>query len=175
MILTPTRNPALSNDMEMLGAGSTFHDEFCGLLEGAHIFNDLEWQEIEILSNYMQAYRAKRGITLFHEGEIGDYMCLILEGQVNILKEAQDAGEKVVSVVDRGKTLGEMAMVDGEPRSATAVTATDTKLAMLTRHNFNRLIQEKPALAVKILMKVARLLSQRLRRTSGILVDYLEG
>jgi CRP-like cAMP-binding protein len=161
--------------LELLGAGSAFHDEFCGLLEGAHLFNDLEWLEIEALSNYMQAYRADRNVTLFREGESGDYMCLILKGQVDIYKEARNTEDKIVSSVDGGKTLGEMSMVDGEPRSATAVTAEETTLAILTRANFNRLIQDKPALGVKVLMKVARLLSQRLRRTSGILIDYLEG
>ncbi len=168
-------NTASSGELELLGAGSAFHDEFCRMLENSNIFNDLEWQEIEALSNYMQAYRADRNVTLFREGDSGDYMCLILEGQVDILKEARDAEDRIVSSVDRGKTLGEMAMVDGEPRSASAITASETTLAILTRHNFSRLAQEKPALGVKILMKVARLLSQRLRRTSGILVDYLEG
>lgn len=174
-MITPFGDIASSGKVELLGAGSAFHEEFCGLLEGTRIFNDFDWQEIEALSTYMQAYRAAPNATLFREGDRGDYMCLILGGQVNILKEAHDSEDKIVSSVDTGKTLGEMSMVDGEPRSATAVTADDTTLAILTRASFNRLIQDKPALGVKILMKVARLLSQRLRRTSGILVDYLEG
>lgn len=174
-MITQNRTPASSGELELLGIGTAFHEEFCGLLENTHIFNDFEWHEIEALSAYLQAYRAERNVTLFREGERGDYMCLILEGQVDILKEAHDAGDKIVSSVDTGKTLGEMSMVDGEPRSASAITATDTTLAILTRANFNRLVQDKPALGVKILMKIARLLSQRLRRTSGILVDYLEG
>lgn len=173
-MFTRGKNFAPSDRLELLGAGSAYHEEFYGLLESSRIFNDLEWQEIETLTNYMQAYHADRNVTLFHEGDSGDYMCLILDGQVDILKEASDAEERIVSSVDRGKTLGEMSMVDGEPRSATAITATPTTLAILTRSNFNRLTQEKPGLAVKILLKVARLLSQRLRRTSGILVDYLE-
>lgn len=169
-----TRNFTSSGELQLLGAGSAYRDEFYSLLESSRIFNDLEWQEIETLTSYMQAYRADRNVTLFHEGDGGDYMCLILDGQVDVLKEAHDAEERVVASVDRGKTLGEMSMVDGEPRSATAITATPTTLAILTRSNFNRMTHEKPGLAVKILFKVARLLSQRLRRTSGILVDYLE-
>lgn len=178
MLPTPkppnTGQSNLSAPMEMLGVGTNFHNEFCSMLESSVMFRDLEWSEIEALSSYMKAYRVRKGTKLFREGENGNYMCLVIEGKVDIRKENKDFEDKVVSFVDNGKTLGEMAVVDGEPRSATAITAMDTTLAILTRENFNRLIHEKPALGVKILMKIARLISQRLRRTSGILVDYLD-
>lgn len=169
-----TRKTTSPDPLELLGAGTQFHDEFCGMLESSQMFNDLEWPEIEALSNYMKGYRVREGATLFREGENGNYMCLVIEGRVDIHKENRDFEDKIVTSIDGGKTLGEMAMVDGEPRSATATAATETTLAILTRDSFNRLIKEKPALGVKILMKISRLLSQRLRRTCGILVDYLE-
>lgn len=169
-----TRTTTSSDPLELLGAGTHFHDEFCGMLESSQMFNDLEWSEIEALSNYMKGYRVREGATLFREGENGNYMCLVIDGRVDVHKENRDFEDKIVTSIDSGKTLGEMAMVDGEPRSATAIAATETTLAILTRDSFNRLIKEKPALGVKILMKISRLLSQRLRRTCGILVDYLE-
>jgi CRP-like cAMP-binding protein len=67
-----------------------------------------------------------------------------------------------------------MALIDGEPRSATCITAMPCKLVILTKENFLRILAEQPGLGVKIVMKIARLLSQRLRKTSGMLVDYLE-
>lgn len=169
------KRPVASDSLEPLGSGSRFQDEFCGMLEDSPMFNGLDWSEIRTLSNHMKAYRVCEGTILFREGDDGSYMCLVIEGQVDIHKENRDFEDKVVSSVEDGKTFGEMAMVDGEPRSASAIVAMETTLAILTRDDFNRLVQEKPALGVKILMRIARLLSQRLRRTSGILVDYLEG
>ncbi|MDP1997148.1 MAG: hypothetical protein Q8J90_08100, partial [Gallionella sp.] len=64
---------------------------------------------------------------------------------------------------------------DGEPRSATAVVIETSTLAVLTQENFLLIMRDKPALSAKLLLKIAQLLSQRLRLTSGILVDYLEG
>ena len=71
-------------------------------------------------------------------------------------------------------SLGEMTIVDGEPRSATAVAVASSTLAVLTQENFLLIMRDKPALSAKLLLKIAQLLSQRLRLTSGILVDYLE-
>lgn len=157
-----------------IGAGVSFRKELCNMIGTTQMFGDFEWHDIETLSNYMQAYEAGKGSTLFAEGEIGDFLCLIVEGKVDVFKEDVHQKMKNVASVGPGKTLGEMAIIDGEPRSATAIVAEPAMLAVLTMANFERIVHEKPALATKILLKIARLLSQRLRRTSGQLVDHLE-
>jgi CRP-like cAMP-binding protein len=101
-------------------------------------------------------------------------MCIVLEGKLEVRKEDTQRVDKTVSTVLPGRSLGEMTIVDGEPRSATAVVVQTSMLAVLTQQNFKRIMQEKPALSAKLLLEIARLLSQRLRMTSGILVDYLE-
>ena len=73
-----------------------------------------------------------------------------------------------------GKTLGEMAVVDGEPRSATCVAKRECVLLLLTKDNFQCIVRQRPGLAVKLLVVIAKLLSQRLRQVSGVLVDYLD-
>lgn len=167
--------PSGIESLKLMGTGTAFHQELCEMIEASKMFGDFEWHDIEALSRHMQAYEASAGTTLFHEGETGDYLCLVIEGKVEIYKEDRNAQEKIVAVITAGKTLGEMAIVDGEPRSATAVMAEPTILAILTRTSFQRIAAEKPALATKIMLKIARLLSQRLRQTSGLLVDFLEG
>jgi CRP-like cAMP-binding protein len=159
--------------LELLGAGTSFQREMCNLLAESRIFNDLEWSEIDLLSRFMQAYRANEGTVIFREGELGDCLCLILAGQVEIHKGDQHDEDRVVAVVGPGKTLGEMSVIDGERRSASCVARSDTTLTLLTKGNFEKLLQEHPALGVKILTKIARLLSQRLRSACGQLVDYL--
>lgn len=165
----------LFSSLKPVGTDHTFRGEFRDMIESTQMFGDFEWRDIEALSGYMQAYEASSGTTLFHEGENGHYMCLVIEGNVDIYKEDHNDKEKIVASVGAGKTLGEMAIVDGEPRSATAIVSGPATLAILTKDNFLRIVSEKPALAAKILLKIARLLSQRLRHTSGQLVDYLEG
>ncbi len=143
------------------------------MIGATQMFDDFEWHDIEALADYMQAYEAGKGTVLFREGQGGDFLCLIIEGKVDIVKEDIDGKRKTIAVVGPGKTLGEMAIIDGEPCSATAIVSEPVVLTILTQANFFRIINEKPALATKILLKLARLLSQRLRLASGLLVDRL--
>ena len=172
--MTDQKKSSSLDSLKLIGTGRAFRAELCDMIATTQIFGDFEWHDIEVLADYMQAYEASDGTTLFHEGEAGNYLCLIIKGKVSIYKEDQHEKEKIVSTISAGKTLGEMAIIDGEPRSATAVVAGPATLGILTKSNFLRIVSEKPALAARILMKVSRLLSQRLRQTSGLLVDYLE-
>jgi hypothetical protein len=149
-------------------------DRIAAMLEKVQMFKDLEWVQIEMLSGYFQLYRAAPGTTLFREGDRGDFMCVVLRGTLEIHKENNKHIDKTVTTVFPGRSLGEMTIVDGEPRSATAVAVEQSLLAVLTRESFFQIMREKPALSAKLLLKIAQLLSQRLRLTSGILVDYLE-
>ncbi len=160
--------------LRQIGAGPSFREALCNMIGASQMFGDFDWHDIEMLSSYMQAYDADKGMVLFREGEAGDFLCLIIEGKVDIFKEDVQRKEKNVATVGPGKTLGEMAIIDGEPRSASAIVAEQAILTLLTKANFERIVREKPALATKILLKISRLLSQRLRRTSGLLVDHLE-
>jgi CRP-like cAMP-binding protein len=67
-----------------------------------------------------------------------------------------------------------MALLDGQPRSATAVAAEDLVLLVFTRPELDKLVEAKPRLGVKLLWKLARFLSQRLRQTSGALAEHLD-
>lgn len=174
MPLKSAGNGKLSERLVLMGAGSHFQEDLCGMLESTWMFGDFGWHEIKTLAYYLQAYEAAEHTLLFREGEPGSFMCLVVEGSVGIFKEDSNMAEKCVALVGHGKTLGEMAIIDGEPRSATCITATAAKIILLTKENFLRILDDHPALGVKIVMKVARLLSQRLRKTSGLLVDYLE-
>ncbi len=66
-----------------------------------------------------------------------------------------------------------MALFDGEPRSASAIAAESAMIMMLTKDSFDRLVRELPGLAAKLLLVLGKLLSQRLRQTSGKLIDFI--
>ena len=144
------------------------------LLDETRWSRDFSWQEIEVLARHMDIHTVAAGEVIFHEGAPGEYMALVVRGRVRVLKEDSLGRRRRITTIVGGKTLGEMSLVDSEPRSATAEADTDTVLLVLTRDSLARLIADYPGLGVKLLTNLARMLSQRLRRTSGILVEYLE-
>lgn len=160
--------------LEPLGAGEISMGEIRTMLDGTQMFRDFEWSQIEALSAYIELYRAAPGTVLFREGDQGDFMCVVLQGRLDIRKKDAQHDDKMVATVHAGRSLGEMAMVDSEARSATAVVTEPAVLAVLTQDSFMSITHDKPALAVKLLLKISQLISQRLRHTSGVLVDYLE-
>jgi len=81
---------------------------------------------------------------------------------------------RLIAVIEEGKTLGEMSMIDGEPRFATCVAVEPALVAVLSRDALALVILEQPMLGAKILMQLAVMLSQRLRVTSTRLVDYVD-
>lgn len=159
---------------EHLSPAPVSKKEICEMIADAQLFADFEWKEIDAMADYVRCCVVTAGSVLFNEGDPGSYMCLLIRGQVEILKN--DRNDKPLSMVaiTPGKTIGEMSIIDGEPRSATCIASEDSVLLLLTKDNYRRLIKERPVLAVHILSKLAKLMSQRLRGVSGQLVEYLE-
>lgn len=150
------------------------HRDRAELLDDTSWSRDFEFQEIEILARHMDLQTVPAGEEIFHEGSAGEYMALVVRGRVRILKEDSLGRRRRITTIVAGKTLGEMSLIDNEPRSATAFADADTLLLVLTRPQFQRLVETYPGLGVKFLTNLARMMSQRLRRTSGILVEFLE-
>ncbi len=72
------------------------------------------------------------------------------------------------------QTFGEMALLDGEPRSATGVAAEDSIIFFISKKNLLDVAEDHPKLGFQILWKISKLMSQHLRSTTGKLVDYME-
>jgi CRP/FNR family transcriptional regulator, cyclic AMP receptor protein len=159
--------------MCLLGGGATFRAEMLAMMEQVDLLGDLAWREIEVLATYMQAYEAEPGSMVFQEGEPGDYMGLLVGGRVVIRKEAEGVKEAVISIEGQGRSIGEMALIDREPRSASCKVLESATLLILTRKEFERLGMQHPGIALKLLMRISRLISRRLRLTSGQLVEHL--
>lgn len=159
--------------LELIGDGEGFRETLCGMIEAVPMFSELSHSDVQSLSGYLRAYEAKKGTAIFKEGAKGMFMCVVIRGRVDILKESQEREQKKVAVVRPGKSMGEMSLLDELPYSATAVAAEDTQLLLLTRMNFLRLGEERPLLCNAVLRQIARLMSLRLRQTTGVLLDYL--
>ena len=159
--------------MELIGEGESFKHELCDMIESAQMFSDFPRSDTEIVAGYARAYSVKKGTTIFKEGGKGSFMCLVVDGRVDVYKE-NDGDTKRLTAIRPGKTMGEMALLDELPHSATTIAVEDTTLVLITKFHFDRLNEEHPALGNRILRKIAKLLSLRLRQTTGILSDYLE-
>ncbi len=163
----------LPKGMELIGYGPSFKDRICELLESIQILNDFTRSEIELMASYVHAYEAPAKTVVIREGRRSSYMCLLAEGKLNVYKEADAQEVKRLAVIRPGKTVGEMSLIDELPPSATAVSAGDCVLLLLTRQSFERMEQEHPRLGLRLMHKLAQLISYRLRQTSGVLIDYL--
>jgi CRP/FNR family transcriptional regulator, cyclic AMP receptor protein len=145
------------------------------LLEETQWSKDFSWNQIVNLSGYFKAYRAIKGAELFHEGQREHSLGIIISGEIDIVKYDFQQKETVLARLRAGQTFGEMSLIDDEPRSATAVAVNDVTFLFITLDEFIRLGKEKAPLAFALLWKISRQISQRLRRTSGQLIEHLSG
>jgi CRP-like cAMP-binding protein len=153
-----------------LGDATSFVDRILEIIEHIRLFEDFERGEIEILAAQMRCYRAPAGVTIIREGDSGDFMAIPLDGQCEIVKNDPTGAPQRIGLAGPGKILGEMSMIDGEPRFASCIALEETLFAVLDRDGLSRIIASDPRLGIKILMELVLLLSQRLRSASGKLV-----
>ena len=143
------------------------------LILNVPIFSKLKDKELRIVEKYMQLIDVIPGEIIFQEGDKGDYVCFVLEGSLDVLKKSETAEEIVISTLSRGRSIGEMSVIDELPRSATVKSRTKATLLTLSIDKFNYILENHPSIGVKILKGIARLLSLNLRKTSTKLVDYM--
>ncbi|NIO16924.1 MAG: cyclic nucleotide-binding domain-containing protein [Deltaproteobacteria bacterium] len=106
-----------------------------------------------------------KGETVCVEGKICDYVALILSGKIEIKKDTDFAGKQVViGILSEGSVVGEMWLLEDHPGPVTAVAVEDSILLMMSRQNFNTLIENDPVMGVKLLKGVLLSTSIRLRK-----------
>lgn len=104
------------------------------------------------------------GATIFREGDPGDNLYVILEGGVRISKFIPGAGEEALAVLERGEFFGEMALIDNEPRAATATAHTDpTVLLAISKDVLGGLLDIRRVSSLRLLQLLCRMATQRLR------------
>ena len=160
--------------LERVGKGTAIANEIFGLVGRSLFFAEFSREDISILAGYMDVYRAQPGETIIRENDGGDFMLLIIEGAVDIFKKGMRDEQQHMTNVGPGMTLGEMSMIDGEPRFATCVATEPTVFAVLHRDDMAKIILDHPSLGSKILVKLVSMLSSRLRQTSARLLQYME-
>ncbi len=139
----------------------------------AALIEDLSADEADALGSLMPLVRARAGQALIREGDVGDWMLLLLGGTVDVIKTSDAGVVSRLAVIKEGAAIGEMSMLDAAPRYASCLAIEDVHAGVLTREVIARLIQQHPAIGAKLLVKLTQLLAQRLRNTSNQLVKLL--
>jgi len=160
--------------LEHLGDATKFAQKIHALIPKCSLLENFSPAEVRMLAHFMDVYRAQPGVEMIREGEGGDFMLMVVEGKIEVLKRDKWNTPQLLAAVEAGRTLGEMSMIDGEARFATCIAVEQVLVAVLDREALARIIVEQPLLGAKILMELVLMLSQRLRVTSQRLLGLLD-
>jgi len=137
------------------------------------IFDCLSSDEVQILATHMFFSKYNEGDIVFKEGEKAVYVYFVAYGALDVLKKSETGGQVALATLLKGRSIGEMAIIDEFPRSATVRSRTKSTLILISRQDFNNILNNHTNIGIKILKGISRLLSHNLRKTSSRLADYM--
>ena len=129
------------------------------------IFTELESQQLQILLEKLHRHRYQRNEVIFHQGDPADRMHIIVEGRIKISIASEDGRETDIALFQQGDCFGEMALLDGSQRSATATAILPSETATLFREDFLTFLNDNPVVA----SEVNSMLVRRLRNSNETL------
>jgi len=143
------------------------------LLSKVYLFNGLAVDELVDILKICRQRSFGKGTKIFEDGSPGENCFIIEKGAVRISKIVPNAGEEALAVLHDGDYFGEMALIDGSPRSAAAIANEDTDCLVINKADFDRLMAEDPLLGNKILRTFCGTLAARLREMNNKLTQFL--
>ncbi len=146
-------------------------NELAGMLLESSLFRDFQTVDLRSVARYFRAVTINKGEIIFQEGDIGTFMCVVSAGNISVTKFDSDGHLVELTMLRRGRVFGEMAVLDGEYRSATCVAAEDCVLLILSRDSLSKMELDVPSTAARVIRALAVSLSRRLRLADGKLVD----
>jgi len=139
-------------------------DNLTNFLKKVQVLSELTKEELYDLMELLVEINLKKDEVLFKEGDDGKALYIIRDGEIQVSKNIKGIKEKVLALLGPGSMVGEMALLETEKRSATAVANQNSKVLEITRADFTSLIEINPTAGFKIMYNIAKLLSNRLRR-----------
>jgi CRP/FNR family transcriptional regulator, cyclic AMP receptor protein len=127
------------------------------------LFANAEERILSSLANRLRRRRFRRGEVIFHQGDPGDSLHVVASGAVKIVLPSPDGEEAIIATLRPGDFFGELALLDGAPRSATATALEQSEMLVLPRAIFMELLDSVPGLRDALLTSLAR----ELRRLTG--------
>ena len=133
----------------------------------------LSGEELEKLAGFCEMREMGEGTTVFIENMPGESLFLIKKGTIRISKMFAEGDEKTLVVLGPEDIFGEMAVIDGLPRAATARVAENAELISLKKKDLERLCQDDAALALKLISNIVKVFSKRVREANEEYRDML--
>jgi CRP/FNR family transcriptional regulator, cyclic AMP receptor protein len=150
MSIANSRTPARSNRDRL------------SLLRDHPLFRDLPPAVLDHLGSYMKTRKVARGTAIFAKGDAGTGLMGVLAGTVRVSVASTEGKDIVLNMFHGGDVFGEIALLDGRPRTADAVAMTDCELVIIERRDFIPFLRDQP----DVMLKFIEILCSRLRRTS---------
>jgi len=137
------------------------------------LFQDLEDRELEQVLSRTRPREFPAGRVIIQEGDPGDSVYIMISGEVEITKQLtlvldKDTPKERVMIrlkAEDGVYFGEMSLLENDPRSATVTALSDCRVLELYQKDFLELVRNDPAMGLKLLLRLAQLLSRHLRKT----------
>lgn len=136
-------------------------------LANAAVFQDLDEADLDALAPLCRTRLVRKGAVILYEDDPGTNCYVIASGRVKIVVPSGDRRDHIIGLLGPGDVFGEMALIDGQPRSARAVTLEPSRVVMIPRDDFLSVVEAHPSIGLKLLES----LSQRLRATGRGLVE----
>jgi CRP/FNR family transcriptional regulator, cyclic AMP receptor protein len=137
------------------------------LLKRVPLFAQLPAEALAELAGHLRHRRFPRNGMVFSQGDPGASLCIVEAGRVKLSLTSSGGREMILDLFGPGEVFGELALLDGEPRSADALAVEPTELVMLDRADFVSALLHRPELAIDVLA----LLGRRLRRDAALLQE----
>lgn len=139
----------------------------CAAMARSPLFDGIEPEELTRIALTMARHRYRRDEVIFHEGDPGDSLHVVVEGRVKITRESAEGEEAIVVVLQAGDSFGELVLLDGAPRSATATAMEPTETMTMARSTFVELVEGGSPFRTQLLTGIAR----RIRRLTDQLAE----
>ncbi|MDI7260480.1 MAG: protein kinase [Thermodesulfobacteriota bacterium] len=147
-----------------------------GNLRDYEIFKDYSDELLTELSNVIIEKEFEENEIIFREGDEGDSVYIVTEGEVAIKRSLDKPGdeEKTIAMIEKGNFFGEMALFDSKPRSGSAYASRKSRVLILKKEDFLGLTKKDPNTAMTTLMTINKVMSERLRKTSKSFLSGFE-
>jgi CRP/FNR family transcriptional regulator, cyclic AMP receptor protein len=145
--------------------------ETLAFLREVRLFKDIEAPELATLGGTLRERILRRGQVLFHEGEAGEEMFVVVRGSIVISKPVKERVEQVLARMGPGDFFGEMSLFDRSPRSATVQADSDATLLALDRDALRRLTEVSPRAAAAFFHSLVQVFIERLRQSGDLVAE----
>jgi CRP/FNR family transcriptional regulator, cyclic AMP receptor protein len=145
------------------------------LLQNIDLFSKLSPKHIERLSACIVGKSVARATSIFAKGDPGSSLFAICQGTVKISTPSVDGHDAMFNLMGKGDIFGEIALLDGRPRSADAIAVTDCELLVIERRDFLPLIREEPDIALKMIEVLCARLRPPTEQAGNLMFLHLPG